>query len=126
MGSQDSTGAFWVSDNKDDLYDEFITDAFTLLDAAQLTAQKEIGKNNTLRLFPNPTPGQFTLELPEPATPGTSFRIAGITGQTLLQQRAEAGSRLQVFDLSALPAGMYFVQVWQEGSVVGVGRVVRQ
>lgn len=126
MGSQDSTGAFWVSDNKDDLYDEFITDAFTLLDAAQLTAQKEIGKNNTLRLFPNPTSHTFTLELPEPATPGTSFRIAGITGQTLLQQRAEAGSRLQVFDLSALPAGMYFVQVWQEGSVVGVGRVVRQ
>lgn len=79
-----------------------------------------------LRLYPNPTSTSFTLELPEPATPGTSFRIAGLTGQTLLQQRAEAGSKLHVFDLSALPAGMYFVQVWKEGSVVGVGKVVRQ
>jgi hypothetical protein len=69
LGSQDSTGAFWVSDNKDDLYDEFITDAFTLLDAALLTAQKEIGKYGPLRLFPNPTPGQFTLELPNPPRP---------------------------------------------------------
>jgi hypothetical protein len=96
------------------------------VDGQLLTGTQNPDQAHTLRLFPNPTSHTFTLELPEPATPGTSFRIAGITGQTLLQQRAEAGSRLQVFDLSALPAGMYFVQVWQEGSVVGVGRVVRQ
>lgn len=126
MGSQDSTGAFWVSDNKDDLYDEFITDAFTLLDAAQLTAQKEIGKYSSLRLYPNPTPGAFTLELPEPAAPGMRIRMVSLTGQTVLEKRAEAGSAQQLLDAGRLPSGMYFVQVWQEGRVVGVGKLVRQ
>lgn len=91
-----------------------------------LTAVRNPQGRQSILLYPNPTSHTFTLELPEPATPGTSFRISGITGQRLLQQRAEAGSRLQVFDLSGLPAGMYFVQVWQEGRIAGVGRVVKQ
>lgn len=96
------------------------------VDGQLLTGTQNPDQANALRLYPNPTSTSFTLELPEPATPGTSFRIAGLTGQTLLQQRAEAGSKLHVFDLSALPTGMYFVQVWKEGSVMGVGKVVRQ
>jgi hypothetical protein len=79
-----------------------------------------------LRLYPNPSPGQFTLELPEPATPGTTLRIISLTGQVLMERRAEPGSKLHPLDLSALPGGMYFVQVWKEGLIEGVAKLVKQ
>ncbi len=80
----------------------------------------------SLRLFPNPTPGHFTLELPEPATPGMVIRITCLTGQTLLQQRAEAGATRQLLDAGNLPAGLYFVQVWNQGRILGVEKFVKQ
>lgn len=87
---------------------------------------KETDNLLPLRLFPNPTPGTFTLELPAPATPGMSVHIASLTGQALLQQQAEPGNQWQVFDLSTLPAGLYFVQVWNEGKMMGIAKVVKQ
>ncbi|MBX2929591.1 MAG: T9SS type A sorting domain-containing protein [Saprospiraceae bacterium] len=79
-----------------------------------------------LRLYPNPTPGQFTLELPEPAAPGMNIRIIGLTGQTLLEKAAETGAARQLLDAGSLPAGLYFVQVWSEGRIVGVEKLVKQ
>jgi hypothetical protein len=96
------------------------------LDGQIFTAANDLKRIFNVRLYPNPTPGAFTLELPAPATPGTSFRISGLTGQTLLQQRAEAGNRQHLVNLSALPSGMYFVQVWQEGQIVGIGKLIKQ
>lgn len=125
-GSEDSTGAFWMSDNKDDLYDEFITDAFTLLDAAQLSSVQEIIDIASLRLYPNPTPGQFTLELPQPATPSMRIHIIGLTGQTLLEKEVEPGAARQLLDVGNLPAGLYFLQVWSEGKIAGVAKLVKQ
>jgi hypothetical protein len=55
-----------------------------------------------------------------------NIRIIGLTGQTLLQQRAEAGAARQLLDAGNLPAGLYFVQVWSEGRIVGVERFVKQ
>jgi hypothetical protein len=79
-----------------------------------------------MRLFPNPNAGSFTLELPQPATPGMSIRITGLTGQVLLHQAAEAGRQVHTIDLSAHSSGMYFVQVWSEGRIVRVARFVKQ
>ena len=70
--------------------------------------------------------GQFTLELPAPATPDMRIRIIGLTGQTMLEKAAETGAARQLLDAGNLPAGLYFVQVWSEGRIVGTARVVKQ
>lgn len=79
-----------------------------------------------LRIYPNPNSGAFTLELPQAATPGMTFRIIGLTGQVLLEKAAEAGSARQALETGALPAGLYFVQVVEDGRVVGIERFVKQ
>ena len=86
----------------------------------------DLNKYTGLRLYPNPTPGSFTLELPHHATPGTTFRIIGLTGQVLMEQRATAGVTEQIINTENLPAGFYFIQVWNQGSIAGVVKFVRQ
>jgi len=91
-----------------------------------ITSIKEALKTAPLRLYPNPNSGTFTLELPQPATPGMRFRIIGLTGQVLLEKTAEAGSARQTLEAGMLPAGLYFIQVLEEGKVVGIERFVKQ
>jgi len=91
-----------------------------------ITSIKEALKTAPLRLYPNPNSGTFTLELLQPATPGMRFRIIGLTGQVLLEKTAEAGSARQTLEAGMLPAGLYFIQVLEEGKVVGIERFVKQ
>lgn len=95
-------------------------------DGTLLTATNDPSQKRSVRLYPNPTPGQFTLELPAPATPDMRIRIIGLTGQTMLEKAAETGAARQLLDAGNLPSGLYFVQVWSEGRIVGTARVVKQ
>lgn len=79
-----------------------------------------------LRLYPNPNTGHFTLELPAPASAGTTIRITDLTGRLALEATAKVGSERQQVQAAVLPAGLYFVQVLQEGKTVGVSRFIKQ
>ena len=79
-----------------------------------------------LRIFPNPNPGIFTVQLPEAATLGMSFRIVGLTGQLLRTQSTQTGSAIQTVQAGDLPAGLYFLQVVEDGSVLAVEKFVKQ
>lgn len=91
-----------------------------------IVAVKDPFKDAPFRIYPNPNSGAFTLELSQAATPGMAFRIIGLTGQLLLEKTAEAGSVRQTLEAGALPAGLYFVQVVEDGRVVGIKRFVKQ
>lgn len=79
----------------------------------------------SIHLLPNPTPGSFTLTLPTLTIPGMSIRIVSLTGQTLLEKEAETGTDRQLLDAGNLPAGMYFVQLWNAGRLVGMEKLVK-
>lgn len=126
-GSQDSTGACWMSDDKDDLYQELIVDAFTFLDTAELiTSQNEIGIQELIRIFPNPTKGTLNIQLPFPAQSEMSFQVLSLTGQRLLEKKADTGMDVQAMDVSLLPQGMYFLKVLSKGQVIAVNKFVKQ
>ena len=79
-----------------------------------------------LRIFPNPNPGLFTVELPQPATPGMTFRVTDLAGRLVLEKQTEAGSQQQTVQAGNLPDGLYFLQVVQGGRVLAVEKFVKQ
>jgi hypothetical protein len=91
-----------------------------------LVGLQETPSTLPLRVYPNPTTNQFTLELPEPAAPGTTLRITSLAGQVLRSLPVEAGTPRQELDAGNLPAGLYFVQVWSEGRLAGTTKLVKQ
>lgn len=86
---------------------------------------EDLWQSRAMRLYPNPNTGHFTLELPAPAPSGTTIRITDPTGRLAFEAAAKVGSERQQVQAGALPAGLYFVQVLQEGRVVGILRFVK-
>ncbi len=84
------------------------------------------GKPRSMRLYPNPSAGSFTLELAQAASPATTIRIIGLTGQVVNEQRVEIGRMQQRVEAGNLPAGLYFIQLSIEGRTVGVLKWVKQ
>lgn len=111
-------------DQGSDTYSNVILDQFCL--DGTLVGTETPNRTPDLRIFPNPNTGIFTVELSEPAAPGTVFRVVGVTGQTLLEQAAQPGLATQTVDAGALPAGLYFLQVVADGRVTAVEKFVKQ
>jgi aminopeptidase N len=68
-----------------------------------------VNENNmpTMQVYPNPTKGIITVELPQCDSPTTSeYRITNLAGQTLLM-----GTTKRQIDVSHLPSGVYFIEI---------------
>jgi len=79
-----------------------------------------------IRIFPNPNAGDFSVELPEPASLGMNFRITDLTGGLVFEQKTEPGSTQQTVQVGALPNGLYLLQVVSDGKVLAVEKFVKQ
>ncbi len=86
---------------------------------------EELTSPSGFLLYPNPTTGRLTLELPAPAAPGTTIRITEPNGRIALEVAAEMGGEQQQVQVGSLPTGMYFVHLLQAGRVVGAERFVK-
>ncbi len=97
-----------------------------------VAVQNSIGRLPThtsslsMRIFPNPNLGTFTVKLPQPATSGLTFRVVDLTGRLVMEHPMETGSALQTVQADDLPAGIYFLQVIAEGRVMAVEKFVKQ
>lgn len=76
-----------------------------------------------LAVYPNPSPGIFTIDFGEALTSATlSIDIYSSTGQLVLsKQISEEKSQL---DLGTFPAGIYFMRAVSEGKVIGQGKLM--
>lgn len=77
------------------------------------------------KLYPNPTPGIFTLEmLDTPASSDLVVEIYTIIGERILLKELE-GSKFHDFNLSEMARGIYLVRVIR-GDEMGIEKVIRQ
>lgn len=94
--------------------------------ASKVSGIFEASNSLPITIHPNPNPGVFFVELPEPAPFRMSFRIIGITGQVFLEQAIQTGLKTQTIQAEGLPSGLYFLQVMSEGKVLVVEKFVKQ
>jgi hypothetical protein len=71
---------------------------------------------NSINIYPNPTSGKFDIELGIAAGTNTTVTIMNITGQLVKQEAATdaVNGKISV-DLSDAAAGVYFVQIQNDG-----------
>jgi hypothetical protein len=64
-----------------------------------------------VKVMPNPAAHRVLLFAEEPFSAGTFFSIHSVGGQVLRTEKMAAASQMHELDMSALPPGIYFVQI---------------
>jgi hypothetical protein len=83
---------------------------------------------SSFSIYPNPAYDFVTIERASPWPRQATLVVRNLLGQVVLEQRIGAfgvANSKQRVDISALPKGVYLVQVYEEGIVVEVGKVVK-
>ncbi|MFN0013474.1 MAG: HYR domain-containing protein [Saprospiraceae bacterium] len=125
-GSPFSNGTTTVTYTNTDASNNSTTCSFTVT-VICVSESSEPGKYpNAFRIFPNPNPGAFTVELSQPAAAGIRFRVTDVAGRLVMEQSAETGSAQQTVRCEALPSGLYFLQAVAEGRVLAAERFVKE
>ncbi len=83
-----------------------------------------ISKENEITIFPNPATTQLTIQ--STAQPITHISITNLLDQTVFNLQFTVGSLQASVDVSALPAGMYFVRINDSPSASSGQAVVRK
>ena len=95
---------------------------------AVLTGESEIVSQSTpsfFRVYPNPTTGDFTIEVNPDKTDGqVNLEVFGIHGAKILSATMKNESK-HAFSLSARPAGIYFIRVIS-GNQAETLKIIRQ
>lgn len=73
--------------------------------------------NAAWRVFPNPSGGQFTLEVDALPVGASSLRVYDLAGRACFQQvlNGNGGFHRSQFDLRGMPAGVYTLELQSEG-----------
>jgi hypothetical protein len=87
--------------------------------------QPVFGQDKLFKVYPNPTTGEFTLELMkvDPQS-NVSVNIYGMQGNKI-QSTVQAARKRYTFNLSGNNPGLYMIQVINNGET-GVARIVKQ
>ncbi|MBX2929904.1 MAG: T9SS type A sorting domain-containing protein [Saprospiraceae bacterium] len=93
----------------------------TLMVSSVLPAEQ---REPQLYLLPNPAQDFFVLAADDPGLPAGSLCVYNGTGRLLQRHNLPAGLREHRFDISALPAGMYYVSVEYGGQAIKTMKLV--
>jgi hypothetical protein len=68
-------------------------------------------RSRPMSIRPNPTPGRFTVEFPDPLMRDSYYSVYDATGRLLYQRPLPAGATLEEIDLSRFGRGTYVLRV---------------
>jgi hypothetical protein len=119
----ESGGYMWA--RIDNVYCNQPLTLLSIEDEAPVIVLPEIAASDSFfKVFPNPTTGNFKLELLGSDEADINVEIYGMMGEKVFQDRL-FGSMLYEFDLSNMPKGIYFIRVLK-GEEMGIEKVIKQ
>lgn len=83
-------------------------------------------QNWGVSLYPNPSDGVFTVDITTASAGEARLYITDAKGRIVLGQQVEAGAKRQTVNATALPPGMYFLQVVEDGRVAAVEKFIKE
>lgn len=83
-------------------------------------------ENTTMNLYPNPTGGQFTVQLPDNAEENAAVYVVDAAGRTVIKEREVGKEKEFQMDLSAYPRGIYFVEMRRPSGEIIVRKILIQ
>ncbi len=86
----------------------------------------EIVNKSTLLIYPSPNYGDFYIAMSEPIQKASVLRIIDLTGNVILESKAEIGKEIQTIHAPDIPSGMYFIQILSYNKMIGIGRFLKQ
>lgn len=94
---------------------------------------EEAGENDRdasaqTKVFPNPTVDKFAVTFEMPKAALVDFHLVDAQGKTvkkLLQSRVKKGQNALFFNLSHLPSGIYFLNMFTEGELLEQKKVIK-
>jgi hypothetical protein len=99
------------------------SDAVEVIVELVLVGTNELEGPETIAVFPNPSSGQFTIELKEASQKGDHIRIYNFAGALIQTQIIEKGSMQQQVSLQNKAAGLYTIELIS-GDKVYSGKVM--
>jgi PKD repeat protein len=99
----------WYPYNSDDSWGIALTHAMFPEVCPDLTSS-ELGNNNTISVFPNPTTGMIFIDLGQLNANETDLSIIGINGQTVDAIAKYTNNKITL-DMSNLAKGLYFIKL---------------
>jgi len=114
-----------VMSNEGDMACAAAEEAGTIVDSAVPTSVSDPLPAESVRVFPNPATDLLNVALDLEASGPALISIVGVDGRLMQERqlRLDGGEQIVPFNLTRLPAGMYFVKV-QAGSRSTVEKIV--
>ncbi len=105
---------------------EFLNDSIFCL-TGKPDAILDIGVQNSVYVFPNPSSGNFILEINSLKGNSVRIEVYDVLGQLVMEKEESANEKMQVnLDLSAMINGIYFVSVKVDGQVLTTKKIVKE
>jgi len=82
-------------------------------------------EESEFEIFPNPTSGNFTVEMSELNSAIIDIVIYDIWGQTILSERIQGSNKKYQFSIASQPAGIYIVKLMNEGHHFTARKVIK-
>jgi len=88
------------------------------------SSSKRKSNNLDLTVYPNPSHGTFTVQIPKGLDKTIDYSISDLHGRVILAKKGLDASTFSIDLQDQLAAGIYFIQVTQGAEEVGIQRVV--
>ena len=98
---------------------DFGARAFTQFTVGYYLVQEEIAGQQSIELYPNPTTGEFTLDIINPTIQDVDIRVFDYQGKQILKLSEKSLLEKKInIDLKQRPSGMYFVNIRTDAGII--------
>jgi hypothetical protein len=101
------------------LVNDTVFDPLTIYSGCTFTTgmPQAVRRSREVKVYPNPTPGRFTMEFSDPLLRESYYSVYDATGRLLLQRPLPSGATLEEVDLSRFGSGAYVLRVTDPAGV---------